>query len=86
LIKKSFAKDATHENGLSDNGSARANGDEPPRGRTLSNAEVKRLLDNARSPRNRAIFLIALENGVSLSTIRNLKYEDVAEGLSKKEH
>ena len=60
------------------------NRDEPPRGRTLSNAEVKRLLDNARSPRDRAIILIALENGVSLPGIRNLEYGDVAEGLSKK--
>jgi len=59
------------------------NRDEPPRGRFLSNAEVKRLLDNARSPRDRAIILIALENGVSLSTIRNLKYEDVAEDYQK---
>jgi len=62
------------------------NRDEPPRGRILSNAEVKRLLDNARSPRDRAIILIALENGVSLSTIRSLKYEDVTESLSKNEH
>jgi len=60
------------------------NRDEPPRGRILSNAEVKRLLDNARSPRDRAIILIALENGVSLSGIRCLKYEDVAKDLSKK--
>jgi len=60
------------------------NRDEPPRGRTLSNAEVKRLLDNARSPLDRTIFLTMLRNGVSLSTIRSLKYEDVTESLSKK--
>ena len=60
------------------------NRDEPSRGRFLSNAEVKRLLDNARSPLDRAIILSALENGVSLSGIRSLKYGDVAEGLSKK--
>jgi len=60
------------------------NRNESPRRRTLSNAEVKRLLDNARSPRDRAIIVIALENGVSLSGIRSLKYEDVAEDLSKK--
>jgi len=50
------------------------NRNESLRRRTLSNAEVKRLLDNARSPRDRAIILIALENGVSLSGIRNLEY------------
>jgi len=50
------------------------NRDELPRGRLLSNAEVKRLLDNARSPRDKAIILSALENGVSLSGIRNLEY------------
>jgi len=57
---------------------------EPSRERILSNAEVKKVLDNARSSRDRAIIVIALENGVSLSTIRSLKYGDVAEGLSKK--
>jgi len=62
------------------------NRDEPSRGRILSNAEVKRLLDNARSPRDKAIILSALEDGVSLSTMRSLKYGDVAEGLSKNEH
>jgi integrase len=60
------------------------NRDEPLRGRVLSNAEVKRLLDNARSPRDKALILSVLENGVSLSGIRSLKYEDSAEDLSKK--
>jgi integrase len=60
------------------------NRDEPPRGRFLSNAEVKRLLDNARSPRDKAIILSALENGVSLSGIRSLKYEDVTKTYQKK--
>jgi len=60
------------------------NRDEPPRGRILSNAEVKRLLDNVRSPRDKAIFLTMLRNGVSLSTIHSLEYGDVAEGISKK--
>jgi integrase len=57
---------------------------EPSRERILSNAEVKRLLDNARSSRDKAIFLTMLQNGVSLSTIRSLKYEDVMEDLSTK--
>jgi len=59
------------------------NRDEHPQGRTLSNAEVKRLLDNARSPRDKALILAMFENGVSLSTIRSLKCEDVKEELSK---
>jgi hypothetical protein len=62
------------------------NRDETARGRTLSNAEVKRLLDNARSPRDRAIILSALENGVSLSGTRSLEYGDVVDGLSRNEH
>jgi len=59
------------------------NRDEHPQGRTLSNAEVKRLLDNARSPRDKALILTMFENGVTLSMIRSLKYEDVKEELCK---
>jgi integrase len=59
---------------------------EHPRGRILSNAEVKRLLDNARSLRDKALILTMLRNGVSLSTIRSLKYEDITKSLSKNEH
>ena len=61
------------------------NKDEPLQERILSDAEVKGLLDNARSRRDRAIILTMLRNGVSLSGIRSLKCEDVAEDLSKNE-
>ena len=59
------------------------NMDEPPQGRFLSNAEVKRLLDNARSLLDSAMFVTMLQNGVSLSGIHTLKYEDAAEGPRK---
>jgi len=50
----------------------------------LSNVEVKRLLDDTKSPQNKAIFLALFKNGVTLSTIRSLKYEDVTEDPTRK--
>jgi len=62
------------------------NRNESLRRRTLSNAEVKRLLDNARSPLDKALILTMFENGVSPSGIRTLKYEDITKDLTKNEH
>jgi len=52
----------------------------------LSNMDVKRLLDHCRSPRDRAIILVMFQSGMDVSTLCNLKYGDVAEGLAKGEH
>ena len=52
----------------------------------LSNVEVKRLIDHARSPRDRSIILTMFQGGMDVSTLCSLKYGDVAEGLAKNEH
>jgi len=52
----------------------------------LNNVEVKKLLDHCRSPRDRAIILVMFQGGMDVSTLCNLKYGDVAEGLAKNEH
>lgn len=49
----------------------------------LSNMDVKRLLDHTRSPRDRAIILTLFQGGLDVSTLCDLKYGDVAEGLSR---
>jgi site-specific recombinase XerD len=52
----------------------------------LSNLEVKRLVDYARSLRDRAVILTLFQSGMDVSTLCSLKYGDVAEGLAKNEH
>lgn len=45
--------------------------------------KVKMLVDNARSPRDRAIVLMFFQAGLDVSTLCDLDYGDVAEGLAK---
>lgn len=52
----------------------------------LNNMEVKKVIDHARSPRDRAIILTMFQGGMDVSTLCSLKYGDVAEGLTKNEH
>lgn len=52
----------------------------------LSNMDVKKLIDHAANPRDRAIILTMFQGGMDVSTLCNLKYGDVAEGLAKNEH
>ena len=48
--------------------------------------QVKVLVDHARSPRDRAIILTHFQSGLDVSTLCNLNYGDVIEGLKKNEH
>lgn len=48
--------------------------------------KVKVLVDNARSPRDRTIILFHFQGGLDASTLCDLDYVDVAEGLAKDEH
>jgi site-specific recombinase XerD len=52
----------------------------------VSNMEVKRLVDNARNPRDRAIILTLFQSGMDVSTLCSLKYGDMTEGLSRNDH
>jgi len=52
----------------------------------LNNQEVKKLVDNARSLRDRVIILVMFQGGMDVSTLCSLKYGDVAEGLAKDEY
>ena len=52
----------------------------------LSNLEVKRLVDYARSLRDRAVILTLFQSGMDVSTLCSLKYGDVAEGLARNDH
>jgi len=54
--------------------------------RILSNADVKKLLDHCRSPRDRAIILIMFQSGMDVSTLCDLTYRHVARGLAENEH
>jgi integrase len=47
--------------------------------------KVKVLVDNARTPRDRAIVLCHFQGGMDVSTMCSLDYGDVAEGLAKGE-
>jgi len=50
---------------------------------TVNNLDVKKLVDNARTPRDRAIILTMFQSGMDVSTLCDLKYGDIAEGLGK---
>lgn len=52
----------------------------------VSSVEVKILLDNTRTPRDRAIILLAFQGGMDSSTICSLTYGNIAEGLKKDEY
>jgi len=52
----------------------------------VSNVDVKKLVDHAGSPRDRAIILTLFQSGMDVSTLCSLKYGDVAEGLERNEH
>ena len=47
----------------------------------LSNVDVKRLVNHAVSPRDRAMILTMFQGGMDVSTLCGLKYGDVADGL-----
>jgi integrase len=48
--------------------------------------KVKALVDHARTPRDRAIVLFHFQGGLDVSTICDLNYGDVVEGLEKNNH
>lgn len=52
----------------------------------LESSDIKRLVDFARSPRDRAIILTMFQSGLDVSTLCSLKYGDVRKGLEKNEH
>lgn len=51
----------------------------------LSTLDVKSLIDSAHSPRDRAIILTIFQGGMDVSTLCEMKYGDVADGLAKNE-
>lgn len=48
--------------------------------------KVKALIDHARTPRDRAIVLFHFQGGLDVSTLCDLNYGDVVEGLEKNSH
>ena len=52
----------------------------------VGSEEVKILINNARTPRDRAAILLAFQGGLDTSTICGLTYGNVAEGLEKNEY
>ena len=52
----------------------------------VSNMDVKKLVDNARSLRDRAIILVMFQGGMDVSTLCSMTYGDVVDGLAKNEH
>jgi len=52
----------------------------------LNTADIKLLVDHARSPRDRAIILTMFQGGMDASTLCSIKYGDLIKGLESKEH
>jgi len=52
----------------------------------LTTADIKLLVDHARSPRDRAIILTMFQGGMDASTLCSIKYGDIAKGLKSEEH
>ena len=51
----------------------------------LNTADIKLLVDHARSPRDRAIILTMFQGGMDASTLCSIKYGDVIKGLESEE-
>jgi len=52
----------------------------------ISASDVKTLVDNARSPKARAMILVNFQGGLDAATLCSIKYGDVSEGLAKGEY
>lgn len=52
----------------------------------INAGQVRILMDHARTPRDRAIIITLFQSGMDVSTLCNLTYGDIAEGLQKDEH
>jgi integrase len=52
----------------------------------LNTADIKLLVDHARSPRDREIILTMFQGGMDASTLCSIKYGDVNKGLGRGEH
>lgn len=52
----------------------------------LTPEDIKKLIDHARTPRDRAIILTMFQSGLDVSTLCNLKYGDVRKGLETNEY
>jgi hypothetical protein len=52
----------------------------------LTTLDIKALLDNARSPRERDLILTMFQGGMDVSTLCGITYGDVTDGLAKNEH
>lgn len=52
----------------------------------VNNMDVKRLVDHASSTRDRAIILTLFQGGMDVSTLCDLRYRNVSDGLKKEEH
>ena len=52
----------------------------------VNNMDVKRLVDHASSPRDRAMILTMFQGGMDVSTLCDLRYGDVADGLQRGDH
>ena len=52
----------------------------------LTTADVKLLVDHARSPRDRAIILTMFQGGMDASTLCSIKYRDVIKGIKTEEN